>query len=350
MDKSAAELEFELRFANFKLEIIQEIAASLVQSNNPLDAISTIMDRIFTLVEMEGASVLVLDEKGSSLKFLVVRGEKEKELTGVVMDAGKGIAGKVIETGQPVLVQNTDEDKAFYREIDETIGYNTQSLIAVPLKTSERVLGVLEGVNIDDEEVKSPVGLTDVFETIASLITVSLENGRLLEKLNHELEINRKLLEISRAINSGLDMPETFDVVVGSLMKALASEAASMLLLDESGTNLEFFAADGDKKDYLKKVTIPIESGIAGYVARTGTPVISNDVSQDENFDGSIDRETGFHTRSVLCAPMIAGDKMIGVLEVMNKLNEVPFSEEDLHLLETIANESAYAIRNRRGL
>lgn len=344
--KHVSDAEVELRLANFKLDILYEIIQLLPDLSDPERTLAFVMDRIFSLVEMEGASILTLDETGEKLVFRVVRGEKESELTGAVMDADKGIAGKVVSTGKPVLIEDTEKDKEIYRKIDETIGYTTRSLIAVPIKSYDRTIGVLEGVNIDAEEVKSPVQLTEVFESISSLITITLEHKRLIEDLNKELSANKRLLDVSRTVNSSLDIRDVLDAVMVSAQRLLDAEAASLLLIDSEKKNLEFYVAHGEKKNQIVRQAVPIEKGIVGHVARTGESVVCNDVSKDSRFDDSMDNLTGFKTRSALCVPMYSTEGVIGVLEVINKKRPGSFDGKDLIMLQTIANESAVAVKN----
>jgi HD-GYP domain-containing protein (c-di-GMP phosphodiesterase class II) len=344
--KNVLDAELELALANFKLDVLHEIIRLLPDLSEPERTLSFIMDRVFSLVEMEGASILLLDESGGNLEFYIVRGEKEPELKGVKMDAGKGIAGRVLATAKPVLIENA-EDAEIYRKIDETVGYKTRSLIAVPIKLGGRSIGVLEGVNIDAEEVKTPAQLSELFESLASIISVTIEHMRLVDRLQHELQTIRTLLDVSRTVNSSLDLRDVLETVMSSAEKLLGVEAASLLLLDKKRKNLEFHVAHGEKKNALTVLkSIPVEKGIAGYVARTGVPVICNDTSKDKRFDNFIDTITGYKTRTALSAPIGSSGETIGVLEVINKKNGAPFEEEDLKLLQTIANESAVAVKN----
>ncbi len=345
-NQSALDLEIELKLANFKLDIVQEITRMLPRSETPIQTLNFIMDRIFSLVEMEGASILLLDASGDKLEFFMVRGEKEGELTGVKMDAAKGIAGKVIASGETVLIENTEKDRDFYKTIDETVGYSTRSLIAVPLKSGDRVIGVLEGVNIDDEEVKSPAQLSEVFESLAGVISMTLENERLIEGMKNDVERKQRLLDVSHAVNSSLSLSDVLSAVMNAAKDILGVEAASLLLLDNEKENLVFHVVTGEKKRDLEKVSISASTGIAGACATSGAPIICNDVHSDSRFDGSLDKKTGFVTRSVLCVPLRSDNEVSGVLQAINKKGDAEFDEDDLALLDMISSESAVAVRN----
>ncbi|MFA6449075.1 MAG: GAF domain-containing protein [bacterium] len=176
------ELEIELRLANFKLEVLQDITMLLTESLDPRQTLDFIMDRVFSLVEMEAASVLAFDDSGEQLEFICVRGGKEDELTGFKMDATLGIAGKALAAGEPILLEDASVDPDFFKELDDIFGYKTTSLIAVPMKFAGRTLGVLEGVNIASDEVKSAASLIEIFECLASLISMTLVTARLMDQ------------------------------------------------------------------------------------------------------------------------------------------------------------------------
>ena len=93
-------------------------------------------------------------------------------------------------------------------------------------------------------------------------------------------------------------------------------------------------------------VTFPVDQGLAGYVFQTQKSAIFNDVQQDHRFYGKFDSVSGFQTKNLVAIPLVAGDEKVGVLEVLNKAGDEPFYEDDRLLLESIAEEIAFAIRN----
>lgn len=345
-DNTSRDKELELHLANFKLDVLQELIHALPGTKDPRQTLDFIMNRIFSLVEMEGASILLLDEDKKRLVFHTVRGEKEDELTGTFMFADKGIAGKVIATGRPALVDDTNKNEDFYDSIDDTLGYETKSLIAVPIKAGKKMYGVLEGVNLDVSEIGAPHELTELFESFADLIAVTIEHGETIEKLDSDVKYSKSLLNVSHAVNSALDLQDVLSTIMNSAKNMLDADASSLLLADREKDELFFYVAHGEKKDMLKKKTIPLDRGIVGTVATTGKPLIVNDAYEDSRFDSSFDQLTGYMTKSILCVPMYKADKLIGVLEVINKNDDGEFDETDLELLQTIANEAAVAVKS----
>ncbi|MDO8568316.1 MAG: GAF domain-containing protein [Dehalococcoidales bacterium] len=122
------------------------------------------------------------------------------------------------------------------------------------------------------------------------------------------------------------------------------ASGSSVLLLDDRHSDLIVRVATGNVGKQLKGRTISTQRGIAGWVARNGEPLIVNDASQDPRFDNTVDRGTGFITKSVMCAPLVDKGKVIGVFEVVNKADGAGFTDNDLETLVSIARVAVLPI------
>jgi putative nucleotidyltransferase with HDIG domain len=175
------------------------------------------------------------------------------------------------------------------------------------------------------------------------VITESISNTEKDTKARLDL-----IYEVSQKIGSVPRMERLLEQIIVMTPRALNASAASILLFDNSEQELYFEAASGPVGKILNHVKVDTQYGIAGQVARTGKPLIVNDVSCDPKFRRNIDKITGFITRSLICAPMIAHNKTIGVLEVLNKLDESDFNDQDMHVVVSVATTAAMAIDNTR--
>jgi PAS domain S-box-containing protein len=153
-------------------------------------------------------------------------------------------------------------------------------------------------------------------------------------------------LAVSSKIAQSLNLREVIEAVLYASIEAVAAEAASVLLLDPAKKNFRFYGVEGPAKPVLLDVTFPVDQGLAGYVFQTQKSAIFNDVQQDPRFYGKFDSVSGFQTKNLVAIPLVAGDDKVGVLEVLNKAGDEPFYEDDRLLLESIAGEIAFAIRN----
>jgi sigma-B regulation protein RsbU (phosphoserine phosphatase) len=126
--------------------------------------------------------------------------------------------------------------------------------------------------------------------------------------------------------------------------KALGASASSVLLIDVEREELCFKFVQGSAEGLLNEASLGTETGIAGWVARHGEPLIINDVTKDDRFCSDIDDITGFATKSILCAPLQARGNTIGVIEVLNKKDGSEFDERDLQTLMAVARTATTAI------
>jgi HD-GYP domain-containing protein (c-di-GMP phosphodiesterase class II) len=123
-------------------------------------------------------------------------------------------------------------------------------------------------------------------------------------------------------------------------------EVGSLLLLNEEKKELFFEVALGDKGEAAKEIRLKIGEGIAGWVAEHRTPLMVADVTKDSRHSMKVDDKSGYKTKNIICVPVMVKQKVIGVLQAINKLNNEHFSNEDLELFKLLSNQVAIAIEN----
>jgi HD-GYP domain-containing protein (c-di-GMP phosphodiesterase class II) len=154
--------------------------------------------------------------------------------------------------------------------------------------------------------------------------------------------------DILKTLGSVSSLPQLFTQVIKMTELTLNAGAVSILLFHDNDQELYFESASGPVGRTLRQVKVNTQYGIAGQVARTGKPLIVNDVARSKNFHKMIDDTTGFATQSLVCAPLSVNKKMLGVIEVLNKRDGTPFDERDLEAIVSVANTAAMAIENTR--
>jgi len=154
------------------------------------------------------------------------------------------------------------------------------------------------------------------------------------------------LCEVGKRVGSVPQLAQAVEQVMQMTQRTLNASASSVILLDER--ELFFEVAEGEAGKQLSQVRLSSQSGIAGWVACNGKALVINDVNQDKRFNKGVDDITGFVTRSIMCAPMVVHNKVIGVIEVLNKVDESDFTEHDLETLMSVAGTATIAIENIR--
>jgi GAF domain-containing protein len=166
-------------------------------------------------------------------------------------------------------------------------------------------------------------------------------------ELAAERGARQALVETSVRLNSLLNLPELLDAIMESATGLLDAETSSLLLLDEEKDELVFAVATGGSET-LREMRIPSNQGIAGWVLQNDEAAIVGDVSQDTRFSASVDKSSGFQTRSMLAVPLKIRDHKVGVVEVINKHGEDGFNERDREIATAFAAQAAIAIDNAR--
>ncbi len=156
------------------------------------------------------------------------------------------------------------------------------------------------------------------------------------------------LAEMSRAFADTLEIESTLKRALAMIAEHLHAEAGSLWLIDEDGSHLECMASVGPNP--ITGMRLGIDTGIIGRSIRENVCQTVLDVSKDPNFSVSVDEESGFETRSLLCAPMSFSDEALGAIELLNKLTNENrcFDESDIHPLEVLTSSAALSIANAR--
>lgn len=168
-----------------------------------------------------------------------------------------------------------------------------------------------------------------------------------------KVEGGAKKLLMLHQVGQDLVTLEDLDMILKRIMAVIKeicdSEGSSVLLLDEKNKELYFKEAAGEKGEVVKQIRIPLSesSSIAGWVAVHRQSQVINDVQNDTRHSKEADKKSGFVTRSILASPVIWQDKVLGVIEAVNR-KEGDFSEEDETFLNLLASQVAVALNTTR--
>ena len=171
---------------------------------------------------------------------------------------------------------------------------------------------------------------------------------RSFTSLRRQADRLQRILEISQVLTSTYDLEQLLQVILESATELTVTEAASILLLNEDGSELRFAATTGRNKDKLMALRVPLEGSLAGTILTSGEPMMFDHVQQDPRHFATVDKQISFESRSMLGVPLRIRDRAIGVLEALNKVDNSAFSDEDGRVLMTLAAQAAVAIENAR--
>ncbi len=185
---SMAQLQDHLALSQERLDQVRlfyQIGQKLASSLDLQQVLREIIELTTVVLNAEAATLFLLDEERHELVFAIPTGEKGALLQEFRIPADQGVAGWVVATGQPALINDVRSDPRFLHEVDNETGFVTRNLLCVPLQYQGRIIGALETLN-----KHSPRGFTNEdlqwLTTLATHAAVAVENARLYESLRQE--------------------------------------------------------------------------------------------------------------------------------------------------------------------
>ena len=157
-----------------KLSFFTEIGKAIASAESLKNILDEVADKIGTIFAPTSWSMLLVDTKTEDLVFKIVVGKNAAELKDARVKKGEGIAGWIAETGQSVIVEDVKQDERFAQRFDAKSGFQTKSIIGVPLKTERRVFGVIELINSTKERKFTPFDIK-LLATIADFAAIAVE-------------------------------------------------------------------------------------------------------------------------------------------------------------------------------
>jgi signal transduction histidine kinase/DNA-binding response OmpR family regulator len=227
-------------------------------------------------------------------------------------------------------------------------GLYARAVLYVPLKLRGLTMGVL---GVTNSTALRSFSRRDEFllSFLADYAAIALENARVLQASDKALaagldELNT-LIEITRTITSSLNLDEVVRLTIKQVHDSWNIEASSLWLLDDKNGHLTVLANVGTPKEVLSQFNVPMGKGFVGHVAHTGRWLYTNDVENHPLHYREVDAVTKFTTRSILCVPLLSRGQVIGVLQLLNKLDG-NFDDRDVERAISIGAAVAIAVTN----
>lgn len=219
--------------------------------------------------------------------------------------------------------------------------------MGVPLNAGAEAIGALS-LGSGDDALEYSLEQQNLLQAIADQVAGAIVKARLLQESQRRTRQLTTLNEVTRQLTSTLETEPLLHSILQSAVDILNCEAGSLMLIDPHAGELVFSSVVGPVAEGLLGQRIPVDRGVAGKSVRTREPIIVNDVSKYPEWFEAPDRQTGYSTRAILVIPMMVKDRVIGVIEVLNKRDGSVFSRHDLDLLAAYASQAAVAMENAR--
>jgi GAF domain-containing protein/anti-sigma regulatory factor (Ser/Thr protein kinase) len=256
------------------------------------------------------------------------------------VEIGQGVVGYAAETGNELLSNDVSQEPRF-RPIASLP--ETQSELAIPIKTEDKVLGVLD-IQSDKLNAIHPNDLL-VLRALADSIAVAIEGARLYSDLNRKVNQLSVMSAVGRSTTSTIDLRVMMTDAARLLHRRFGYPHVHLFTVHPNRRQVRYEAGSGTRSAALEGYVINLDDpeGMIPWVARNGKIILANDVHKEPRY-----RPTPFppaNTRSELTVPLIFNKKVVGVLDIQSdRLNT--FSDDDRILFEGLADYLAAAIHN----
>jgi Nif-specific regulatory protein len=223
--------------SDFSIDQLREISTWVSSVEDVDQVLELIIETATKMMNAKASSLLLLDQKTKHLYFKVATGDKKNDVKKYELPLGQGIAGHVAETGEPLLIPDVSKDPRWFKEISESIGFQTCSIVCVPMKIGSEIIGVMEIIDKTDGTPirESDIKLLTVFADLAAMAIGSARNlatvRREVRDLKEELCSKHQIIGDSDALRK----------VISDGFK-VANSKTSTLIIGESGTGKELLA------------------------------------------------------------------------------------------------------------
>jgi len=289
-----------------------------------------------------GVLVMLLDADMNELAFAAGSANLVQILTPAYRQrVGVGLIGAAAQSGQTQLSNDTSRDERVYR----TAQWSADSEVAVPIKTGERVIGVLDVESMErntfaDDDVR-------MFEAIAGQLAVAIENAQLFASAQERLARINALQNIEVAILTTMNLTDRLDLILEHAVKQMRADVGIVFMRDSQTRELYGLRQRGTRDlKAFRELRIKPNEGAVGWVFANGEPLYILDVRQDSRWTTPAASDVEGIV-SYLGVPLKVEERPIGVLVVSTRQPRL-FSAEEINFFYTLASHAAVAIENAR--
>ncbi len=316
-----------------------DLATALLATSEVVPRARLIAEQAVNLVPDGAAVVYVLDEHQS---FVPKATAGEVAFQEVSIEGGDSTLGELAARKQPVVWAGSDLPRESYSHLN--VRRTLASLAALPLLLDETMIGAIEVLSFEE-----PIGKT----ALASLSELSSFSARgLASSIAYENERNAQLQSITRitqmydlekVFNATLELDQLLPVITAKFQDILNVQAVNLWMVE--GEALLLMHRTGSDDAYELETQQAAGEGIAAAVSDSGEPLLIADAG-DERLQQRNARVQEGGAFSLMAAPVLHEGAVVGVVEVLNKLDGRPFDEDDLFLLTTICETASNALHN----
>jgi diguanylate cyclase (GGDEF)-like protein len=332
--------EETLQRQNMYLAALQEMNLGLISRLDVDNLLENIVQRAGQLLGTSHGFLDLVEPGTNELEPKIAIGALKDSLKYKVIP-GEGLAGKVWQSCQPVLVADYD---SWSGRILEFSPNKVRSVIGVPLLSRERVIGVLGLAHDYQTQQEFTQEDIEILGQFAQLAAIALDNAWLFTKTHETLQREQHLKQVARILSSTNELSETILRFLPLAAELVGAQAAVLGVVSADGQAIETLYLHNLPKESTPNPA-PKGKGLAWKIIQSGQPLILDDYSAHPE---AIPQWAAASPGGFLGLPIIAGQEKIGVLGLFSQQPKKHFSNDHLSLAQTVGGQAALAIQNAR--
>ncbi len=351
-DQTALGIERAQVFADLERRIhAMNVLTRVSQGINVTLAFNDILELIFAqtsqVIPTRDFRICLYDKASDYLYhvFFLEDDERLEQKENLPIPLGQGLEREVLRSRRALITDDYERECRARGSLP-----TARALFAwmgVPLNTGAETIGVLS-LGSRDSSVVYTHEQANLLQALADQAAGAIVKARLLQEANRRTRQLTTLNEVARSLSSTLDIDPLLKQILESAVEILNCEAGSLLLAHPETGELVFEVVIGPVAGDLLGKRLPPGTGLVGKAIETRMPIIQNDVRRTKEWSDDQDQQTGFTTNDLLVVPMQVKETVSGVIEVINRKDGMPFSQDDQELLMAFTSQAAVALENAR--
>jgi nitrate/nitrite-specific signal transduction histidine kinase len=340
LQESYAHLEQRVADRTRELRALNAIATVVSRSLDLEEVLNSALDKTLEVTGIEGGGIYLLQEDGQVLTTVAHKGLGAQFVAEIDdLSAGEGFSGRVIQTGEPVVVRDLSTDPRLTRLVVRERGFRSAAVF--PLVSRGKVLGSLFVITRDYREF--PQQDLELLTSIGGQIGVAVENARLFTQVEQRMRELEALYRADAELYRHLDLDKVLQTLVDVAVDVLQADKSSLMVWDARRERLVVGAAHGFSPGTMAQMSFAPGEGIVGRVAASGAPMIVEDARTNPRVATRVTEPE--EIRSFMHVPIKIGGQVFGVFNV-DYLEPRAFGDEERRLFTALARRAALVIEN----
>lgn len=353
--------EYRLSIKNLERKVfdfftLSQLGKSLISIQDMDNLARVFASSVYETSNAKNIALLIYDIEKKAFTYHYSIGLDTEKIRNIQFSQEEGLFWQVLNGGEPFPICDSSGHYRFERVIKKFKLDQLDSSIWVPLMVKNLLRGVLTlGLKKDGSTYEDPE--LNFISQLASQAAIAIDSAILdQQKVRATVALGKKmenlsvLYDVSKALNFTNDLKKTLLLILDKSRNAVKAQKGSIMLLNKDSSELELKVVRGIDPLTERKINggeiectkIKIGEGIAGQVAKTGKFMVVDDTTQETKFKKS----NSSNVDNIVCIPLMVEDDCIGVVNITNKANGEKFTEDDVHLLVTLAGQAAVTINN----